>query len=85
MPFWDPAGLPMEQVDDRHWTITLELPEGAKLQYKYARGTWNAVEKGTECEEIANRTLTVEVPEGVTELLVDSDVIAKWRDLDKCP
>ena len=84
LPFWDPAGIPMEQVDDQHWTVTLEIPEGTTIQYKYARGTWDAVEKGPECEEIANRTVTVEVPEGETELLVNSDVVAKWRDLDKC-
>jgi glycosidase len=84
LPFWDPAGIVMTQLDDQHWTVTLNIPEGAKLQYKYVRGTWDAVEKGPECEEIANRTLTVEVPEGQTELLVDGDVVAKWRDLDKC-
>ena len=48
------------------------------------RMTWNAVEKGTECEEIANRTFTVETPVGQDSLTVE-DVIAKWRDLDKCP
>jgi len=85
LPFWDPAGIPMEQIDDQHWTVTLEIPEGNKLQYKYARGTWDAVEKGPECEEIANRTLTVEVPPGEDSLLVDGDLVAKWRDLDKCP
>lgn len=85
LPFWDPAGIPMEQIDDQHWTVTLEIPEGTKLQYKYARGTWDAVEKGPECEEIANRTLTVEVPPGEDSLLVDGDLVAKWRDLDKCP
>lgn len=84
IPNWDPAGIVMTQIDDQHWTVTLDLPEGATIQYKYVRGTWNAVEKGTECEEIANRTLTVDVAEGETELLVDWDVVAKWRDLDKC-
>ena len=82
LPFWDPAGVVMTQIDDQHWTVTLEIPEGASLQYKYARGTWNAVEKGVECEEIANRTLKVE--QGVPSITVD-DIIAKWRDLDKCP
>ncbi len=85
LPFWDPAGLEMEQLDAQHWTITLDLPEGATIQYKYVRGAWTAVEKGTECEEIANRTLTVAVPEGETALTVDGDVVAKWRDLDRCP
>jgi len=84
LPNWDPAGIEMTQLDDQHWTITLELPESAAIQYKYVRGTWNAVEKGVECEEIANRTLTVTVPEGASELIVDTDVVAKWRDLDKC-
>jgi hypothetical protein len=84
LPFWDPAGIVMTQIDDQHWTVTLNIPEGAKIQYKYVRGTWDAVEKGAECEEIANRTLTIDVPEGQTELSVDSDVVAKWRDLDKC-
>jgi len=74
----------MEQVDDTHWTITLDLPEGAKLEYKYVRGTWDAVEKGPECEEIANRRVTVALPEGADGLLVDTDLVAKWRDLDKC-
>ncbi len=84
LPNWDPAGLVMAQVDDTHWTITLDLPEGAKLEYKYVRGTWDAVEKGPECEEIANRRLTVTLPEGEDGLLVDTDLVAKWRDLDQC-
>jgi glycosidase len=84
LPFWDPAGIVMRKVDDQHWTVTLEIPEGNKIQYKYVRGTWDAVEKGAACEEIANRTVTVEVPAGQTELLIDGDVVAKWRDLDKC-
>jgi len=84
LPNWDPAGLAMEQVDATHWTITLDLPESAKLEYKYVRGTWDAVEKGPECEEIANRRLTVTLPEGADGLLVDTDLVAKWRDLDTC-
>jgi hypothetical protein len=84
LPRWDPAGLVMTKIDDQHWTITLDLPEGTAIQYKYVRGTWDAVEKGTQCEEIANRTLTVQVPEGQTGMTVDGDVVAKWRDLDKC-
>ena len=84
LPNWDPAGIEMAQVDDQHWKVTLELPESAAIQYKYVRGTWSAVEKGVECEEIANRTLTVTVPEGASELIVDTDIVAKWRDLDKC-
>ncbi len=82
-PNWDPAGLVMTQVDATHWTITLELAEGANIEYKYVRGTWDAVEKDADCQEIANRRLSATLPEGETELTV-SDTVAKWRDLDAC-
>ncbi|NDJ78101.1 MAG: hypothetical protein GYB65_17775, partial [Chloroflexi bacterium] len=83
-PNWDPAGIEMEQVDATHWTVTLMLPEGANIEYKFARnGTWEAVEKGTECEEIANRQLNVVYGEETDELIVEH-AIAKWRDLDGC-
>ncbi|NLX10445.1 MAG: hypothetical protein GXY36_12380 [Chloroflexi bacterium] len=83
-PSWDPAGLQMEQLDPTHWSITLDLPEGANVEFKFVRGTWDAVEKGTECEEIANRRLKVEVGEDEDALTVDDLVVAKWRDLDAC-
>lgn len=82
-PSWDPAGLVMEQVDATHWTLTLQIPEGARLEYKFARGSWDAVEKGPECEEIANRQLTATLPDGEDALATD-DTVAKWRDLDAC-
>ncbi len=82
-PTWDPAGLVMEQIDSTHWTITLDLAEGATVEYKYVRGTWEAVEKGPECEEIANRRLKVALEPGASELIVE-DAVAKWRDLDNC-
>lgn len=82
-PSWDPAGLVMTPVDDTHWTITLDLPEGANVEYKYVRGTWDAVEKDAECAEIANRRLSVTV--GVdANTLTSEDTVEKWRDLDNC-
>jgi len=82
-PNWDPAGLVMTQVDPTHWTITLALSEGASAEYKYVRGTWDAVEKGPDCEEIANRRLKVALEPGASDLTVE-DTVAKWRDLDQC-
>lgn len=82
-PNWDPAGLVMTQLDPTRWTLTLQMDEGATVEYKYVRGTWDAVEKGTECEEIANRRLQVALEPGASELVVE-DTVAKWRDLDHC-
>lgn len=77
-PSWDPGGLVMEQVDDTHWTITLNLPEGANVEYKYVRSVWERVEKGSECEEIANRRLAVVY--GESDQIAVNDTVAAWRD-----
>ncbi|MCB9457934.1 MAG: alpha amylase N-terminal ig-like domain-containing protein [Anaerolineaceae bacterium] len=81
-PTWDPAGIPMTQVDDTHWTVTLDLLEGSAIEYKYVRSDWVAVEKGDACDEIANRRVTATPDEN--GLMQVEDVIAKWRDLDGC-
>ncbi len=79
---WDPAATPMTRVDDRTWSITLPFTEGDAPQYKYTRGSWEAVEKDDACGEIPNRTLSVTFgAEGTQEV---PDTIAKWRDVDQC-
>ncbi len=80
---WNPGADPMTRLDDSTWSITLPFEDATSLEYKYARGSWEAVEKDAGCGEIANRTLTVEyAADGGQEV---SDVVAKWRDLDQCP
>ena len=55
LPAWDPGATALTRVDDTHWTIALTGNEGVQLQYKYALGSWDYVEKGAVCDEIANR------------------------------
>ena len=79
---WNPGGTPMTPQEDGRWSITLEFEDGASLQYKYTRGSWEAVEKDAGCGEIANRTLTIDYTgSGMQEV---SDAVEKWRDLDDC-
>jgi hypothetical protein len=80
---WDPGGDPMTRIDDTTWTITLPFEDATALEYKYARGSWEAVEKDAGCGEIPNRTLTVEYSADGTMDVFDS--VEKWRDLDGCP
>ena len=80
---WSPGADVMTRVDDTTWSITLPFEDGADLEYKYTRGSWEAVEKDPGCGEIANRTLTVEYAPGGVQEVVDS--VATWRDLDGCP
>jgi glycosidase len=82
----DPA-LTMTQVDATHWTITLYLPEGANLEFKFVRPLgsdgWGGVEKGSACNEIPNRRVQV-VPDANGTMTIDDLVVTKWRDLDDC-
>jgi 1,4-alpha-glucan branching enzyme len=79
---WDPGATPMTRVDATHWTITLPFTEGAPPQYKYTRGSWDAVEKDGGCAEIDNRTFEVTFGTDGTQAI--DDTVAKWRDVDAC-
>ena len=56
---WDPGATPMERVDATTWTIPSPSREGDAPQYKFTRGSWDAVEKDAGCGEIPNRTATI--------------------------
>jgi glycosidase len=79
---WDPAKTPMTKVDDQTWTITVAFTEGVAPQYKYTRGSWEAVEKDAGCGEIPNRTFNVTF--GDAGALAIADTVEKWRDADQC-
>ena len=63
----------MSQADPTHWTITLDLDEGATVEYKYVRGTWDAGE-GDRMREIANRRLQISLVPGASEPIVEDTV-----------
>ena len=80
---WSPGDTPLTRVDDSTWAVTLQFEDATDLEYKYTRGSWEAVEKDAGCGEIPNRTLAVEyTADGTQEAL---DAVEKWRDLDACP
>lgn len=79
---WSPGTTPMTKDADGTWSITLPFAEGATPQYKYTRGSWDAVEKGSGCEEIKNRTITTTF--GTDGTMLVEDAPAKWRDIDQC-
>ena len=61
---------------------TLPFTEGDAPQYKFTRGTWEAVEKDAGCGEIPNRTITATFGTDGTQLV--EDTVEKWRDVDQC-
>jgi hypothetical protein len=58
------------------------LPEDTSIQYKYALGSWDYVEKGSACDEINNRTFSVSYGSSGTETV--NDTIANWRNVSPC-
>lgn len=84
---WDPGpgqsgtdgldhDLPLTNMGDNLWQITLPSLTGEDIEYKYTRGRWETVEKGIEGQEIPNRSLSV--PGGH---YIQNDVVANWSDI----
>lgn len=73
---WNP-GSPGHQLTlrpDGRYEITLDLPDGEPIEFKFTRGSWGTVEKGPNGEEIPNRSHTPSAAETL-ELSV-----ARWAD-----
>jgi hypothetical protein len=69
-------------VDATHWTITLNMLDGTQVDYKYALGDWNYVEKGASCDELGNRNLVVVYGPGGTQTV--NDTVLNWRNVSPC-
>ncbi|MEO0258965.1 MAG: alpha/beta hydrolase-fold protein [candidate division WOR-3 bacterium] len=74
---WSPSDstYTLKQIDEYKYEMSLWLPEGYMLEYKFTRGSWLKVEKGRYGEEIPNRLLHVKKD---TTVYVQ---IENWRDL----
>ena len=82
LPQWDPGATVLTKVDSTHWMITLTGNEGTQLQYKYTLGSWDFVEKGAACDEIANRQVALSYGSNGTQ--VQLDVVPNWRNVSPC-
>jgi len=82
LPQWDASGVVLTQVDSTHWTITLTGKESTQIEYKYALGSFDYVEKGTACDEIANRQLTLTY--GTNGNQIVNDTVSNWRNVSPC-
>jgi predicted alpha/beta superfamily hydrolase len=71
---WDPGKVELGKIGDLTYAITLVVPLGSDLKYKFTRGTWETVEKGHRFEEISDRVLEVVGDETVRV------EVENWRD-----
>ena len=72
----------MIRIDATHWSITFTGKEGTQLEYKYALGDWAYVEKGAACDELGNRTLTLDY--GLTGTQTVNDTVVNWNSYGAC-
>jgi len=83
LPQWNPGGVVLTRVDATHWSITLTGKESVQIEYKYALGSWDYVEKDSTCGEIGNRQLTLSY--GATGVMTINDTVGNWRGVAPCP
>jgi hypothetical protein len=82
LPQWNPGGVVLTRADATHWTINLTGKEGTQIEYKYALGSWDFVEKDAACGETANRQLTLSY--GATGTQAVNDTVPNWRNVSPC-
>ncbi|HEU4323828.1 MAG TPA: alpha-amylase family glycosyl hydrolase [Roseiflexaceae bacterium] len=82
LPQWNPGGVQLTRLDSTTWQITLTGKEATQIEYKYALGSWDFVEKDGACGEVANRQLTLSY--GTTGVQQVSDSVLNWRNVAPC-
>lgn len=71
---WDPAALPMAALGDDVWSVTVDLPTGATVEYKFTRGSWATVESNEAGGDVGNRSY------GPAAAGTVHHVVAGWLD-----
>lgn len=85
------ASTKMTETAPDIWQITLPIPDGAPIQYKYTRGTYDYVEEWGSIRGFTNRVATVSAnsPSDLTQLFDDTSdanpddnhkAVQNWRD-----
>ena len=82
LPEWNPGGVVLTRIDATHWRVTLTGKEHTQIEYKFALGAWEYVEKDAACGETGNRQLTVAYGAGGVQNV--SDVVPNWRNVAPC-
>lgn len=72
---WNPGLTPMEHTDDSTWSFKFRVPEGAIVEFKITRGSWNTQAMFREDE----------IPDNVRFTAVEETLIVvrpvTWKDL----
>ncbi len=80
LPSWSPGALEgaMTRVNTTTVSLTLDIAENTLIQFKFARGSWETVEKDASGGEIPNRELNVVY--GTDGTMLANLTVVSWRD-----
>ena len=76
---WSATAIRMDRVDALHYRVSIDQPSGAKVSYKYTRGSWRSAERGENGIEAKPRVLIVQNLDVQTK----KDTVASWGDEDQ--
>ena len=76
---WSATAIRLDRVDALHYRVSIDQPSGAKLYYKYTRGSWRSSERGENGIEGKPRLLLVQNLDVQTR----RDTVASWGDEDQ--
>jgi hypothetical protein len=76
---WSATAIRMDRIDALHYRVSVDEPSGAKLYYKYTRGSWRSAERGDNGIEAKPRLLVVQNLDVQTK----KDTVALWGDEDQ--
>jgi hypothetical protein len=76
---WSATAIRMDRVDALHYRVAVDQPSGAKLYYKYTRGSWRSAERGDNGIEGKPRLIIVQNLDVQTR----KDTVAGWADEDQ--
>jgi hypothetical protein len=82
LPDWDPGVVMLTRINPKEWSITLSGKPGTEINYKYALGAWENVEKDADCAEITDRQ--IKLGAAVPGPQIVSDTVQKWRNIAPC-
>lgn len=74
----NPQTVAMQYDGNNVWSITLLLPDGLPVEYKYTRGNWDINEWWGPIVSVHNRSMSVNYGTDGTQLVDDTVVL--WRD-----
>jgi predicted alpha/beta superfamily hydrolase len=74
------SGVQLSKVVGGRYATSISFAPGTGLEYKVTRGSWGTVEKGSEGQEIGNRTYRTGT--GYERTFA---TVARWADIDSLP